>query len=98
MLKIDIKWPIKPISANCRSLVLLRISQKLTKIPEYSYKVLQVLLIFLNLETLNMPNNKHPRKDVNVARLLFKSLARLKISISRLILLQNLYAIYQNLS
>ena len=42
------------------------------KIAEYSYKVSQVLLIFPNLETSNMLNNKHPRKDVNVARLLFK--------------------------
>ena len=70
MLKIGIKWPIKPISAQL--LVFLRISQKLTKIAEYSYKVLKVLLIFLNLETLHMPNNKHPRKNVNVAKLLFK--------------------------
>ena len=60
------------LSTNCRSFVLLRISQKLTKIAEYSYKVLQVLFIFLNLETSNMPDNKYPRKDVNVARLFFK--------------------------
>ena len=63
---------IKTISAQLLFPHALRICQKLTKIAEYSYKVLQVLLIFLNLETLNMLNNKHPRKDDNVARLLFK--------------------------
>ena len=53
MLKIGIKWPIKPISAQLPfRRALLRISQKLTKIAEYSYNVLQLLLIFLNLETL----------------------------------------------
>ena len=47
MLKIGIKWPIKPISAQLPfpRVFFLRISQKLTKIAEYSYKVLQVLLI-----------------------------------------------------
>ena len=37
-------------------------SQKLTKITEYLYKILLILLIFLNLKTSNMPSNKHPRK------------------------------------
>ena len=36
--------------------------QKLTKITEYLYKILLILLIFLNLKTSNMPSNKHPRK------------------------------------
>ena len=65
-------WHKNQFQHNCHSLVFLRISQKLTKIAQYSYKVLKVLFIFHNLETLHMPNNKHPRKNVNVAKLLFK--------------------------
>ena len=42
--------------------MLLRISQKLTKITECFYKILQRLLIFLNFETSDMPKNKHPKR------------------------------------
>ena len=41
--------------------MFLRILKKLTKIAEYFYKILQMLLIFLNFGTSNVPNNK-PRK------------------------------------
>ena len=49
---------------NCRSLVFLRNSKNLTKITEYIHKILQTLIVdvLYNLETSNVPNNKHPGK------------------------------------
>ena len=39
MLKIRIKWPIKPISAQLPFPRAFRISQKLTKNTKYLYKL-----------------------------------------------------------
>ena len=71
--KICIKWPIKPISAQLPlTLVLLRISQILTKIAEYVYKILKILWTFL---TLRLQTYRIPKKDFNAAMLLFKRIA-----------------------